>query len=151
MLKSTFLCVLAFGFGSSLLAEEIAQKTSVTSDWGWSTQSIDSYETIDLSSGNSDFTSGTIDVARVGNVVTISWGDLAINGSNWNPSTASTISSEFRISSGDRRNVFQMASAGLMSVQVNSDGTIDFFSRDWSGSSNSVTGINQGTISYVLD
>lgn len=105
-------------------------------------------ETIDLT-GSADFTGGTLQVERVGNIVTINFFDLTF------PSTSNANSSNFVIPewatpTNFQVNVYSETFQGSEEVQVSNNGAFSVQFRNFSGGSLSKTTASDGSITYAM-
>lgn len=102
------------------------------------------------SSGN--FSAGQPDllIARVNQVVTLSWNDLA------HTSGSSASSASGFIPVGYRPaflifNTYAVGGSQVLRILVNTDGTITFNYFDWNGAGSARTGTSNGSISWTID
>lgn len=106
-----------------------------------------SYTTIDMT-GSGDFTGGTIYVSKVGRSVTISWANLNHPGSSHPFSAVGAIPAAYLPITTANNGYYQGVNASRMAT-IGTNGQVDFFYYDGSGTAVIDTVTNFGTISYI--
>lgn len=92
---------------------------------------------------------GTVYIAKVGKVVTMTWGALSHSSSYEPASGVGVVPAAYR-PVATAVAVYTMLSTSLQRVGVSTAGTINFYYRDWAGLNDSSTQASPGTISWVI-
>jgi hypothetical protein len=109
------------------------------------------YDELDISSsGDFDPSQPLLRIARVGSVVTLTWDNITHSTTSAPESAAGFIPSEYLPEATVRTTVNFGANAVILAY-VDTSGKLIFSLRDWSGSPYSGTGVNGGSISWVID
>lgn len=113
---------------------------------------IDYYSTtmLDISSnGSFSAAQALLKITRIGNVVTLTWPDLA-NTSSATPSTSAGFIPAIYRPSSTARNVFAISGTRFQAVDIAPDGTMSFAFFNWSGSAQSAGSSAGGSVSWVI-